>query len=383
MSRAINTITAATAVDGATNLNIDSGTLFVDTTNNKVGIGTTSPAFALNVKGAASEYRTALFETANTSGPSVQIKGSKTYELRSTGTAASEGGGLFFIYDKDNEVSRLTVDSSGNVGVGTTSPARKLSVVSATADTQLTIGSVAPSISLTNDPSSPNAASKTAIFALSTAASHYSLGDGDAMLAMLGNSRGDLYLNANYQGTGTKNIILQPSTGNVRIGTTSVLGGGGQALSVKQNADSWAMAAQVTTNGNYGLAAVNASNSVVGGMVINASGTSFPTQSDYRLKTNLEPIVNGIERVKQLPVYSFNWKIDESGNKVDGFIAHEARSVVPESVVGEKDAVDADGNPIYQGIDQSKIVPLLTAALKEAIAKIETLEAKVTALEAA
>jgi hypothetical protein len=206
-----------------------------------------------------------------------------------------------------------------------------------------------------------------------------SVGDGTDSVIRKRTASTPLYFKS---AAGTAEMIID-SSGNVRIGTTSYLGGGAQALSVKQNADAWCMAAQVTTNGNYGLVAVNASNTIVGGMIINASSTSFPTSSDYRLKTNLEAIANGIERIKQLPVYSFNWKIDESGNKVDGFIAHEARSVVPESVVGEKDAVDADGNPIYQGIDQSKIVPLLTAALKEAIAKIETLEAKVTALEAA
>jgi hypothetical protein len=64
---------------------------------------------------------------------------------------------------------------------------------------------------------------------------------------------------------------------------------------------------------------------------------------------------------------------------VDGFIAHEAAAVVPECVTGEKDEVDEDGNPIYQGIDQSKLVPLLTAALQEAVAKIEALEARLTA----
>ena len=67
----------------------------------------------------------------------------------------------------------------------------------------------------------------------------------------------------------------------------------------------------------------------------------------------------------------------------DGFLAHEAQEVVPESVTGEKDAVDENGNPEYQGIDKSKLVPLLTDALKEAIAKIETLESEVAALKAA
>ena len=64
---------------------------------------------------------------------------------------------------------------------------------------------------------------------------------------------------------------------------------------------------------------------------------------------------------------------------MDGFLAHEAQAVVPEAVTGEKDAVDDDGNPIYQGIDQSKLVLLLTAALQEALVKIETLEARLTA----
>jgi len=119
----------------------------------------------------------------------------------------------------------------------------------------------------------------------------------------------------------------------------------------------------------------------VGSITVNASATAFNTSSDYRLKTNLEPISNGIDRIKQLPVYRFNWIADQNGSKVDGFVAHEVTPVVPEAINGEKDAVDADGNPIYQGIDQSKIVPLLTAALKEAIAKIETLETNNTALE--
>jgi hypothetical protein len=66
----------------------------------------------------------------------------------------------------------------------------------------------------------------------------------------------------------------------------------------------------------------------------------------------------------------------------EGFIAHEAQAVVPESVTGTKDEVDVNGKPIYQGIDQSKLVPLLTAALQEAIAKIETLEAQNATFEA-
>jgi hypothetical protein len=121
-------------------------------------------------------------------------------------------------------------------------------------------------------------------------------------------------------------------------------------------------------------------NGDVGSIVTNGSATAYNTSSDYRLKEDWQPMTGAVDRLQQLNPVNFAWKID--GSRVDGFIAHEAQAVVPECVTGEKDEVDADGNPKYQGIDQSKLVPLLTAALQEAIAKIEALEVKVAALEA-
>ena len=113
------------------------------------------------------------------------------------------------------------------------------------------------------------------------------------------------------------------------------------------------------------------------------NSVNYNTTSDYRLKTNIEDKIDGIEKVKQLNVKRFNWLDNIDVDKVDGFLAHEVSSVVPEAITGEKDAVDEEGNIIPQGIDQSKLVPLLTKALQEAITKIETLEAKVAALESA
>jgi hypothetical protein len=83
------------------------------------------------------------------------------------------------------------------------------------------------------------------------------------------------------------------------------------------------------------------------------------------------------ERLMDLKPVNFAWKVD--GSRVDGFLAHEAQAVVPEAVTGEKDAVDADGNPKYQGIDQSKLVPLLTAALQEALTEIVSLKGRLDA----
>ena len=104
------------------------------------------------------------------------------------------------------------------------------------------------------------------------------------------------------------------------------------------------------------------------------SGTIYNTTSDYRLKENAVSISDGITRLKTLKPYRFNFKI-EPDKTVDGFFAHEV-TAVPEAITGTKDEVDSDNNPVYQGIDQSKLVPLLVAALQEAIVRIEALEAK-------
>jgi hypothetical protein len=120
----------------------------------------------------------------------------------------------------------------------------------------------------------------------------------------------------------------------------------------------------------------------VGSISVNNSSTAFNTNSDYRLKENVVEVTDGINRVKLLKPSRFNF-ISDPDKTVDGFLAHEVQDVVPEAIFGTKDAVDADGNPEYQGIDQSKLVPLLTAALQEAITKIESLEARVASLESA
>ena len=122
-------------------------------------------------------------------------------------------------------------------------------------------------------------------------------------------------------------------------------------------------------------------NGTVGNIVTSGSATAYNISSDYRLKENVVDLDGAIDRLKQLPVRRFNF-ITDSDTVVDGFIAHEAAEVVPECVTGAKDEVDEDGNPVYQGIDHSKLVPLLTAALQEAIVRIELLEAEVTALKA-
>ena len=117
-------------------------------------------------------------------------------------------------------------------------------------------------------------------------------------------------------------------------------------------------------------AAVDAT--VVGTIKTSGSTTSYNTSSDYRLKTDAQPMTGATDRLKALNPVNFEWIAD--GTRVDGFIAHEVADVVPEAISGDKDAVDEDGNPDYQGIDQSKLVPLLVATIQELEARITELE---------
>jgi hypothetical protein len=122
-------------------------------------------------------------------------------------------------------------------------------------------------------------------------------------------------------------------------------------------------------------------NTTVGSISVTASATSFTTSSDYRLKENVSPITGAADRLMLLKPRNFNF-ISDPNNPVDGFLAHEAQAIVPNAVMGVKDEVDADGAPVYQSIDHSKMVPLLTAALQEALTKIAELTQRIEALEA-
>jgi len=133
-----------------------------------------------------------------------------------------------------------------------------------------------------------------------------------------------------------------------------------------------------TTSGRNQISFHNP-NGNVGNISTSGSSTTYGTSSDYRLKENVVPLTNAADRLNQLQVRRFNF-IADPDTTVDGFIAHETQAVVPEAVTGTHDEVDDDGKPVYQGIDQSKLVPLLTAALQETIAKVEALEAEVSKL---
>jgi hypothetical protein len=113
-------------------------------------------------------------------------------------------------------------------------------------------------------------------------------------------------------------------------------------------------------------------NGVVGTINVNGTATVYSTSSDYRLKTNVAPMQNALDKVNSLNPVTFNWKAD--GSLGQGFIAHELQAVVPDCVIGEKDAADKDGNPLHQSVDTSFLIATLTAAIKELSAEVNALK---------
>jgi hypothetical protein len=133
----------------------------------------------------------------------------------------------------------------------------------------------------------------------------------------------------------------------------------------------------------------NSAGNTIGTISSNNSTVTYGSTSDYRVKTNIQPISGALAKVTQLKPVTYDWKPEFAEGNSQGFIAHELAEVVPDCVTGQKDAVDADGNPVYQGIDTSFLVATLTAAIQEQQAlitaqaeTINALTARIVALEA-
>ena len=233
-----------------------------------------------------------------------------------------------------------SVTSAGSVGIGTDNPSQKLHVVGTAVEFQNT---------------------QSTYFQINTTDTHFYTGS----------------LHPLRLGTNSLERLRIDSSGRVLIDTTSNFGGALAKLQV--NGDSIAAAVFNRSNNGTLIGFKRNSGSDVGTITVTASSTSYNTSSDYRLKENVTAISDGITRLKTLKPSRFNF-IADATTTVDGFLAHEV-TAVPEAITGTKDEVDSDNKPVYQGIDQSKLVPLLVAALQEAIAKIETLETKVAVLE--
>jgi hypothetical protein len=245
----------------------------------------------------------------------------------------------------------MTIDTSQNVGIGTTSPGAKLHAYNNSAVvTELRAG---------------NSVSYASILVDSTGASQLYAPGGTQIFSVGGTER-----------------IRIDSSGNLLVGGTSgsAVGKDSNIASIYTTAKNGLLVRQTGSSASSYAVVFENSNGTIGTIVTSGSATTYNTSSDYRLKNNVAPIFNGLASINVLKPVTYDWKID--GSFGEGFIAHELQEIIPLAVSGEKDAVNEDGSIKPQGVDYSKIVVHLVAAIQELSAKNDALEAANTAFEA-
>jgi len=250
-----------------------------------------------------------------------------------------------------NSSERMRIDSSGNVGIGTSSPS---------ADTTYKwLNIVGPSTS----------------------------GGG---IVQLNNSDSSVGINmfcnnlAGYVGTSTSHPLLFrinssetariDTSGRVKINTTGAYDNDRLTVAYTYGADGGGIDLVADSTSAFTAIHFRNPNGIVGSIYTNGSATTYATSSDYRLKHSATPMTTGLETISALKPVTYKWNVDDSNG--EGFIAHELQEVIPFAVTGEKDALDEEGNIKPQGVDYSKIVVHLVAAIQELSAKVAALEAK-------
>jgi hypothetical protein len=309
----------------------------IDSSGN-VGIGTSSPSYRLTVAGTSGAATVSLLET-----------GVRSWGIRAGGSSTN----TFDIADFTAGTSRLLIDSSGNVGIGTSSPV---------SDARLTI-------------SSDN--TESYVFLQRSGATRFD--------AAIGNNGGSIVFKGGADSStvaGLSEFMRIDSTGNLLVGRTNSAQNaavGGCVIYGNGAADFGQMVFSRGANTVYITFRNASSGAEVGNIQTNGTNTSYVTSSDYRLKENIAPMTGALAKVAQLKPCTYTWK--SNGSEGEGFIAHELQEVVPDAVAGEKDAVDSEGNIKAQGIDTSFLVATLTAAIQEQQALINDLTTRLTALE--
>jgi hypothetical protein len=238
-----------------------------------------------------------------------------------------------------SEAMRIT--STGNVGIGTSSPIRRLTVPS---DGTNWISGVFG-------------------------------GTGNSDVVVVGNLYGATIGGHNSTLTAWAPLLLNPDGGQVLIGTSTQ--DSGAKLTIGQGT-SVGISFVSTGTGTTGVQYFKNANGVVGQIYTSGSTTTYATSSDYRLKQDLKDY-NGLELVSRIKTYDYEWKSDN--NRAFGVLAHELQEVIPYAVNGEKDETFEDGETKAQMVDYSKLVPVLVKAVQEQQAQILELSAKVSALE--
>jgi len=335
------------------------------------GIGTTPLTNKLAVVGDTTNYGILSSNPSGYGGINIR---SNTITAQTWSFIAQDNGANsdLLLYGGSSAGTKLTIDSSGNLGLGVTPSAWDTLTAF-----QIKNGSVYGfstsdvSIGANNYYGTSNFRYITS----SVAAGKYTIsGNQHAWYIAPSGTAGNAI-------TFTQAMTLDAS-GNLLVGTTSVNSVGvisvdflGQTKQGITLDDTWA-----STGGVYILFR-NSAGDTAGRIDHNGTTTvAYTTSSDYRLKENIAPMTGALAKVLQLNPVTYKWKSD--GTDGQGFIAHELQAIVPDAVVGAKDAMNEDGSINPQGIDTSFLVATLTAAIQEQQALITQLTDRITALEA-
>jgi len=269
----------------------------------------------------------------------------------------------------------LTIDTSQNVGIGTASPNYKLTFGGQTGGTATPLA-----IRFSNDYSNGSTAASSKIFLYNDGVTGNIFGIGVGSAADVQYHSGSTGASSGNHRWYTNDIerMRIDTSGNLLVGNTSFTSLG--QLNVQSTTSKDGAVFQSNATGDTTQILFRNPNGVIGKISTLNSATSYVTSSDYRLKENIVPMTGALDTVAALKPVTYKWKID--GSNGQGFIAHELAEIVPEAVAGEKDAVDAEGNPIHQGVDTSFLVATLTSAIQEQQTIINDLKARIETLEA-
>jgi hypothetical protein len=308
--------------------------------------------------------------------------------------------GIFFpaadtIAFAEGGAEAMRIDSSGNVGIATTSPSARLDSTRSFTSSNLAAVVSNPNLALTNTANYGYPVGM--LFKAPLASGGSVINNASIWAEWTGDNNAYLGFATTNGGTLAERMRID-SSGNLLVGVTSVSGTYTEKLAVAQSGNISAayikgtattqdmIVSQVATDSGtrFHIAFRDGSSGVGsqrGSITSNGSSTAYNTTSDYRLKENVAPMTGALDTVSALKPVTYTWK--ENGSSSQGFIAHELAEVVPDAVTGEKDAVNEDGSIKPQSIDTSFLVATLTAAIKEQQAIIETLKTRIEALEQA
>jgi len=350
--------------------------LILNDTGGNVGIGNTNPDEKLEISGDGTGY-----PYVKLSNPSQTGRYLKIGMIDSVNHCIESVGSSTYLTFKTVSVEKMRITSGGNVGIGATNPLRKLHVAgnfcvnNATTEYYgiLMQGGEGdnPSILIGDWHNSSGTIKWDSTGNYLRIDSQQSAANGAILFS--GNDGSTEYMRITSGGVFLVNQTVPNTTGD-GFGVHPTGSGGGNLVSCHNGT---AGAALIVGHGAFDGTIVDfrRASTQVGTISVTSSATAYNTSSDYRLKENVVPMEGALDRVDALKPFRFNF-IADADKTVDGFLAHEVQDIVPEAITGEKDAVDEKGNPEYQGIDQSKLVPLLVAAIQELKAEIELLKSK-------